>query len=69
MRNENPMPPQLLTAEQLADLLQVSERTLRRLVASGKIMKPNRIGRQLRWPLREITRWIEQGCPAPVGKR
>ncbi|MFA8018010.1 helix-turn-helix domain-containing protein [Bremerella cremea] len=55
----------MLTAEQLAKVLQVSERTLRRLISSGKIMSPTRIGRQLRWPLVEISKWIEQGCPVP----
>lgn len=66
---ENSMHPQLLTADQLANLLQISERTLRRLISSGKIMSPTRIGRQLRWPLGEITKWIEQGCPAPERSR
>lgn len=66
---ENSTYPQLLTAEQLSKLLQISDRTLRRLVSSGKIMSPTRIGRQIRWPLNEITKWIEQGCPVPQKSR
>lgn len=69
MNLENKTAPQMLTAEQLANLLQISERTLRRLISSGKIMSPTRIGRQLRWPLSEITKWIEQGCPTPARSR
>lgn len=60
---------QLISPEQLAQLLQVSQRTLRRMISAGKIITPKRVGRQLRWPLGEVQKWIEQGCPSPAGKR
>lgn len=55
--------PQLITAEELAKLMQVSERTLWRLLSGGKLPKPVRIGRSTRWRLAEVNDWIERGCP------
>lgn len=54
--------PQLITAEELAKLMQVSERTLWRLLSGGKLPQPVRIGRNTRWRLAEVTEWIERGC-------
>ncbi|WP_152051756.1 helix-turn-helix transcriptional regulator [Tautonia marina] len=58
--------PRLITAEELAKLMQVSERTLWRLLSGGKVPQPVRIGRNTRWRLAEVTEWIERGCP--IGK-
>ena len=55
--------PQLITAEELAKLMQVSERTLWRLLSSGKLPKPVRIGRNTRWRVDQVSDWIQQGCP------
>ena len=57
---------QLITAEELAKLMQVSERTLWRLLSSGKLPKPLRFGRNTRWRLADVNDWIQRGCP--VGK-
>jgi excisionase family DNA binding protein len=54
--------PRLITAEELAKLMQVSERTLWRLLSGGKLPQPVRIGRNTRWRLAEVTEWIERGC-------
>ncbi len=54
--------PHLITAEELAKLMKVSERTLWRLLSGGKLPKPVRIGRNTRWRLAEVTDWIERGC-------
>ncbi len=58
--------PILITAEELARMMGVSERTLWRLLSGGKLPQPVRIGRNTRWRLAEVTEWIERGCP--VGK-
>ena len=58
--------PKLITAEELAKLMQVSERTLWRLLSGHKLPEPVRIGRNTRWRLEEVTEWIERGCP--IGK-
>ncbi len=57
------MPCELITANQLADLLNISERTLYRLKSTGVIPKPISLGGSVRWRLTEIRTWIEQGCP------
>jgi excisionase family DNA binding protein len=41
--------PKTWTPEELADLLQISPRTLRRLISSGDIPQPIRYGRAARW--------------------
>ena len=55
--------PRLITAEELAKLMNVSERTLWRLLSGGKLLKPVRIGRSTRWRLAEVEEWIQKGCP------
>ncbi len=53
---------QLLTIEQVAELTQVSARTLRRLHERGKVPPAVRVGRALRWRESDIRKWIERGC-------
>jgi excisionase family DNA binding protein len=55
--------PVLIDAEELARMMDVSERTLWRLLSGGKLPQPVRIGRSTRWRLAEVTEWIEKGCP------
>jgi excisionase family DNA binding protein len=56
-------PPLLVTSEEVARLMQISERTLWRLLSAGKVPEPVRIGRSTRWRLNDVRRWIEEGCP------
>ena len=53
----------LLTAEEVAAMLGVSERTLWRLLSAGKVPKPIRFGRNTRWRAAEVAEWIDRGCP------
>lgn len=62
--NEAPQ-PLLLTADQVAGMLQVSPRTLWRLVSAQKAIGPVRIGGNTRWRREEVERWIDAGCPVP----
>lgn len=55
--------PRLLTVEQVAELLQVSTRTVWRLRGSERIPKPVVFGGSLRWRADELQTWIEAGCP------
>ncbi len=57
--------PALISALELAKLLQVSTRTLWRLRSAGKLIKPIKIGGSTRWRLDEVQAWIAEGCPAP----
>lgn len=49
------VPAIALTAADLADALQVSERTIRRMIAAGEI-KVIRLGRSVRVPMEEANR-------------
>lgn len=57
--------PLLISAEQFADMLQISTRTLWRLLSAGKLITPVHIGGSTRWRLEEVRQWIEEGCPSP----
>jgi predicted DNA-binding transcriptional regulator AlpA len=47
-----------------ANLRDVPERTLHRLIDEKAVPQPVRIsGRILRWRLAELLEWIEAGCP------
>lgn len=55
--------PKLINASDLAEMLGISERTIWRLIASGKLIQPIRIGKSVRWRLEQVNQWIESGCP------
>ena len=55
--------PMLINAEEVARMMDVSERTLWRLLSAGKVPAPVRIGRSTRWRLAEVREWISRGCP------
>ncbi len=55
--------PRLLTVEQVAELLQVSTRTVWRLRSAAKIPEPLIFGGSLRWRAAELRTWIDDGCP------
>lgn len=48
----------LMTLPQVADLLQTSEKTVRRLVAARR-MPCVRVGRQIRFVRGDVFRWLE----------
>jgi excisionase family DNA binding protein len=53
----------VVDANQLADMLGLSVRTVRRLDSSGKLPKPIRIGGAVRWRVAEIEAWLAADCP------
>jgi predicted DNA-binding transcriptional regulator AlpA len=53
----------LLRAEELGELLGMSERNVWRLDLSGKLPAPVRIGRAVRWRHNEVQAWLAAGCP------
>ena len=59
--------PTLINVHELAGILGVSQRTIWRLVASGKVIQPLRIGTSVRWRLDQVNHWIESGCPNNEG--
>jgi len=55
-------PQQLLTAEQLAQLLQMSLRSIRRKASDGELPPPIRLGRLTRWRRDVIESWLANDC-------
>lgn len=47
----------------VATMTALSTRTIKRLVALGSIPGAVKIGRALRFDLKQVRRWIERGCP------
>ena len=54
----------LVTATDVARLLNISKRTLWRLLSAGKLPRPVRLGNVVRWRRNELEQWISQGCPS-----
>ena len=59
----------MLTVDGVAALLVCSPRTVYRLVDTGRIPRPVRIGGMIRWPREPFERWVAQGCPLPTGPK
>lgn len=54
--------PAVLTIGQVAQLLQVSSRTLYRLRDAGKLPQCVRIGGAIRWSRSVVEDWVQGGC-------
>ena len=48
----------------VARMLKISSRSVRRLIDEQGIVPPMRVGRLIRWPKGQILAWIHAGCPA-----
>ena len=59
-------PPMMLTYRDIAEQLQVSEKTVLRMVDRGEIFPPRKLGRSRRFRRTDFLRWLDQGCPAVV---
>jgi excisionase family DNA binding protein len=63
-QHEQGLPDRLLIdADELARLLGVSVRHVRRMDAGGEIPRAVRLGRSVRWRRDEIIAWIVAGVP------
>lgn len=60
--------PLLVPVRTVAKLMQVSPRTVWRMLSAGLIVEPRRIGNVVRWHIDELKAWIAGGCPASGGK-
>ncbi len=56
--------PMMMSADEIANCLGISSRTVWRLKAKGDLPQSIKIGRAVRWKKSDIFEWIEQGCPA-----
>lgn len=66
--SEERLGPVVVTAGQLAIMLQVSKRTLWRMRSAGQLPSPMRVGGIVRWRLDDVLRWIAAGCPVATAK-
>jgi len=55
--------PLLLTVSQVGRLLQLSPRSVWRLLSAGEFIEPVRLGGSVRWRRAEVDRWVAEGCP------
>ncbi len=53
----------LLNTKAVAERLSISPSGVRKLRDSGRILKPLKLGRSVRWDADELDDWIRQGCP------
>jgi predicted DNA-binding transcriptional regulator AlpA len=53
----------LINARQFARMLQVSLRTLWRLVSAGKAPQPIKLNGNTRWLKSAVLAWLKAGCP------
>ena len=56
--------PLLISTEKLAELLELSKKTIGRYVLSRKIPPPVRVGSRSRFRFDIINAWIADGCPS-----
>lgn len=54
--------PLLITAAEVARMLQISTRTVWRLRSAGELPEPVRFAGTVRWRLAQIKKWIADGC-------
>lgn len=55
--------PLTYRVEQLAAALGISKVSIFRLISSGKLPRPAKLGRINVWPVQEIQSWLEAGSP------
>ena len=55
---------ELLNVKDVAAALSVSERQVWKLLSSGRIPMPVRLGRSVRWRRDELLQWVDADCPA-----
>jgi len=60
---EDGISTRLVTPQDLAQVLQVSTRTLYRWIDQGRLVRPMRIGGVMRWRWGDVARWLEDQAP------
>lgn len=58
--NPDSLPPLLIDVKQVAKLLGVADRTVRRMRDAGKLPPPKKIGRRILWRYADIRKFVER---------
>ncbi len=53
---------ELFTVRELAARMKVSQRQIWKMLSSGKVPEPIRLGRSVRWRKTDIDEWVRLGC-------
>jgi predicted DNA-binding transcriptional regulator AlpA len=61
--------PLLITAAEVARMLQISTRTVWRLRSGGELPEPVRFAGTVRWRLAQIKKWIADGCQMSTARQ
>jgi excisionase family DNA binding protein len=61
--SQGSVPPMALSAADVARELGLSLRQVRRMDDAGRLPRPVRIGRLVRWRRAELEAWLAAGCP------
>lgn len=56
--------PKLLTMHDVVALTGFARSHIHALVNTGRMPKPLKIGRSIRWRASDIDAWIDAGCPS-----
>lgn len=65
LTSEAENPSLLIDAEECARLAGMSVSSWHKQRSLGRVPKPIRIGRMVRWLRQEILDWLKDGCPVP----
>lgn len=55
----------MMSVRDIAHRLNCSTRTVYRLADSGRMPRPIKVGRLVRWKTEIIERWFAEDCPVP----
>ncbi|NQV27706.1 MAG: helix-turn-helix domain-containing protein [Rhodopirellula sp.] len=60
---------QLISVDVLASMIDLSPRTVWRMVSARTVPPPIRLGRSVRWRKSDIETWIAGGCPEQTTRK
>ena len=60
---------ELIDVKTVARMCRVSVWLVYKMAGGGRMPKPIKVGRLLRWKKRAIQRWINAGCPSCKGRK
>lgn len=53
-----------LSADEVAEALGISRAHVWKLASTGRLPRPVRLGRAVRWPRKDLEQWLAAGAPS-----